>query len=290
MNPTITISLKTKIIHIPDHPVGKLSLTRTLIMGILNVTPDSFSDGGKFYNHKHAIKHALKMVESGADIIDIGGESTRPGAQQISLSEELKRVIPIIKTIIKLRPCTIISIDTYKSKVAEAAINAGARIINDISGLLFDKQMPDVAYKYKTPVVIMHIKGTPRNMQDNPYYKNIIKEIKEYFRRKIAFALSKGINKNQIIIDPGIGFGKRLEDNYVILKRLSELKTLGYPILVGPSRKAFIGKALNLPPGERLFGTVASVAISILNGANIVRVHDVSEMKQVSVICDNIVK
>ncbi|MFA5793745.1 MAG: dihydropteroate synthase [Candidatus Brocadiia bacterium] len=286
----IAINLKNKSIPIPNHHIGKLPLKKTLIMGILNITPDSFSDGGKFYHRRHAVNHALKMAESGADIIDIGGESTRPGAQKVKLIEELKRVIPTIETIIKLQPDTIISIDTYKSKVAEAAIKAGARIINDISGLTFDSKMVDIALKYKTPVVIMHIKGTPRNMQNKPCYKNIISEIKEYFRERIALTLSKGISKNQIIIDPGIGFGKRIEDNYIILKRLSELKTLGYPILVGPSRKSFIGATLNLVPEKRLLGTAASVAISILNGANIVRVHDVSEMKQVATICDNIIK
>ncbi|MBI4712587.1 MAG: dihydropteroate synthase [Planctomycetes bacterium] len=273
-------------ISIPNHPVRKLSLNRTIIMGILNVTPDSFSDGGKFYGVNEAVRQGLRMIADGADIIDIGGESTRPGARPLSLNDELKRVIPVIKIIARKAPKTLISIDTYKAPVAEAAIKAGARIINDISGLGFDKDMAAVAAKYKTPVIIMHIKGTPGNMQDNPVYRNLMRELIRYFRQRIRLAIATGIKKSQIIIDPGIGFGKRLDDNYAILKRLNELRRLDQPLMVGPSRKSFIGKVLDLPADERLEGTAAAVAISILNGADIVRVHDVKEMKRVARICD----
>lgn len=258
-------------------------------MGILNVTPDSFSDGGRFYALESAIRHGVGMIEDGADIIDVGGESTRPGAEPVSLQEELKRVIPVIKEIARVKPRAVISIDTYKSTVAEAAIKAGARIVNDISGLGFDKRLADVVRKYKVPLIIMHIKGTPRNMQDNPVYTDVISEITRYFRKRIELALAKGINRNQIIVDPGIGFGKKAKDNYEILRRLGELKSLGRPIMLGTSRKSFIGQVLNLPPEQRIIGTAATCAVGIMNGANIIRVHDVVEMKQVATICEQII-
>jgi dihydropteroate synthase len=259
-------------------------------MGILNVTPDSFSDGGRFYALESAIRHGVAMVEDGADIIDIGGESTRPGAKAVSLKEELRRVIPVIKEIARAKPRTVLSIDTYKSAVAEAAVRAGARIINDISGLGFDRRIAGVARKYRTPLILMHIKGTPRNMQDNPVYADVISEIIRYFRKRIDLALAGGVNINQIIIDPGIGFGKRLEDNYGILRRLGELKALGRPIMLGTSRKSFIGRVLNLPPEQRVIGTAATCAVGIINGADIIRVHDVVEMKQVALICAQVMK
>jgi len=278
------ISLITEI----PYPGGKLSLNRTLIMGVLNVTPDSFSDGGKFYEPEIAINHALQMLDEGADIIDIGGESTRPGAEPLPIDIELKRVIPIIQSIIKARPDAVISIDTYKSIAAEKSIKAGAKIVNDISGLSFDPEMKNVIREYKVPVVIMHIKGTPRNMQENPYYEDLMGELIQYFRERINLALEAGIRKNQIIIDPGIGFGKRIEDNYVILNHLDELASLGYTVLVGPSRKSFVGKVLNLPPAERIWGTAAAVAIAVYKGVNIIRVHDVKEMIQVVKIAERI--
>jgi dihydropteroate synthase len=262
---------------------------RTLIMGILNLTPDSFSGDGIYENVEFATEVAEEMWENGADIIDIGGESTRPGAEPVTLEEELKRVIPVIKNLRKKIKIPI-SIDTYKAKVAEEAILQGANIVNDISGLGFDPGMKEVVSKYKIPVVIMHIKGTPKNMQLNPEYKDVVKEIIEYFKNRIELAKSCGIEEEKIIIDPGIGFGKTLEHNLEILRRLSEFKILNKPILVGTSRKSFIGKILNLPENERLEGTAATVAISIANGADIVRVHDVKEMKRVAKITDAILK
>jgi len=262
--------------------------TRTHIMGILNVTPDSFSDGGKFINTELAVEQGIKMVEQGADIIDIGAESTRPGADPVPEVEELNRLIPVIEKLKKVTDIPI-SVDTYKSNVAEAAINSGADIINDISGLRFDKEMKKVAAKFNTPVVIMHIKGEPKNMQVNPHYIDLLNEIYNYFAETIEIAEQSGIKRQNIIIDPGIGFGKQLDDNYEIMRKLSELQSLGCAILIGPSRKSFIGNVLNLPPDQRLEGTAAAVAIGIQNGAHIVRVHDVKEMKRVCLIADKMV-
>ena len=267
----------------------KLDLSsRTHIMGILNVTPDSFSDGGEFYQPEQAIERGIQMAEEGADIIDIGDESTRPGAEPISTEEELQRLVPVLEGLLK-KVAVPISIDTYKSSVAETALKAGAHIMNDISGLRFDPQMKDVVAKYRVPVVIMHIKGEPRNMQQNPYYDDLIGEIYGYFDESIRIAEGAGIKRENIIIDPGIGFGKRLMDNYEILRRLYEFQGLGCPILIGPSRKSFIGKVLDLPPDQRLEGTIAAVAIGIQNGAHIVRVHDVKEISRACRIIDLLV-
>lgn len=259
--------------------------SRTHIMGILNVTPDSFSDGGKFLSTDSAIAHAIKMAEAGADMIDIGAESTRPGAMPISESEELDRILPVLlglKKEIKIP----LSVDTYKSQVAEQALKNGADLINDISGLRFDPAMKDVVAKYSSPVVLMHIKGDPKNMQQNPNYENLMDEIYLYLAESIDLALRAGVLKTNIIVDPGIGFGKRLKNNYEILRRLSEFQSLGCPILIGPSRKSFIGTILDLPPDQRIEGTAAAVAIGIQNGANIIRVHDVIAMKRVCQIAD----
>jgi dihydropteroate synthase len=250
-------------------------------MGILNVTPDSFSDGGRYYKLSNAIEHALKMLQHGADIIDIGGESTRPGAKPVPLKQELKRVIPVIENLVRIKPDIVISIDTYKSRVAEESIKAGARIVNDISGLSFDKNMADVVARYQVPVVIMHIKGTPQTMQINPTYRNLKKEMFEYFRSRIKYALTRGIKRNQIIIDPGLGFGKRLEDNYTILGFLDELHSLGHPIMLGPSRKSFIWKVLGRTPDALIAGTSAVVCLALLKGVQFIRVHDVRKIKQV---------
>jgi len=262
---------------------------RTHIMGVLNVTPDSFSDGGKFLSLDKAIAQALKMVEEGVDIIDIGGESTRPGSQPVTLKEETQRVIPVIETLVKKIQIPI-SVDTYKSQIALKAMEAGAELINDISGLRFDSEMVKLAAKYNVPVVIMHIKGTPQNMQENPYYENVIKEIKDYFEERISFADSMEIKEENIILDPGIGFGKRFEDNLAILKNLKEFKKLDRPILVGLSRKSFIGKILDLPVEERLEGSLGALACSIMQGANIARVHDVKESVRVAKVVDAILK
>ena len=261
---------------------------RTLVMGILNVTPDSFSDGGKFFTRESALERARQLIREGADIIDIGGESTRPGAEPVPAAEELSRVIPVIRAI-RQESSVPISIDTYKATVAEAALDAGANIVNDISALRFDPQMVKVVARARVPVVLMHMLGEPRTMQQNPVYTDVVREIKEFLGERIAFARAHGIEK--IIIDPGIGFGKTVAHNLEILRRLSELKELGCPILIGTSRKSFIGKLGGteehpLPVQERLEGTIASNVIAVLNGAQIVRVHDVAVMKKALAIVD----
>ena len=260
----------------------------TKIMGILNVTQDSFSDGGLYFDKSAAINRVIQMVEEGADIIDIGGESTRPGSEPVPEEEEIRRTIPVIEALVK-EIFVPISIDTYKSRVAHRALEAGASMVNDISGLRFDPDMPDVIAYHSVPVVIMHIKGTPKDMQQNPVYEALIPEIMEYLREGIRIATKAGIAEDKIIIDPGIGFGKTFEHNLDIIRNLSAFTSLGKPILVGPSRKAFIGKVLgDIPPTDRLEGTAAAVAIAIFNGANIVRVHDVKEMVRVAKVADAI--
>ncbi len=261
---------------------------KTLVMGIINVTPDSFSDGGKYVKIKNAINHAKKMVDDGADIIDVGGESTRPGAKEVSISEELRRVIPVVESIRLNFPDILISIDTTKSVVARKAIKAGADIINDVSGLNSDIEMVGVVANLKVPIIIMHMKGNPKNMQINPKYKNLIGEITSFFEKKIKIATELGINRNLIIIDPGIGFGKTINHNFEIISKLKEFSKLNLPIMIGPSRKSFIGKTLNLPVESLIEGTSATITASILNGANIVRVHDVLEMKRVVEISEKI--
>ena len=255
------------------------------LMGILNITPDSFSDGGLYNTHQKAINRVDDMVAEGADIIDIGGESTRPGSESISVQEEIDRIMPVVEGLVN---SAVISVDTYKADVAETALEAGIHIINDISAMRFDPRMPDVAKKFDVPVIMMHIKGTPKDMQVNPEYDDLIGEIKSYFEERINYAEGNGIGNENIIIDPGIGFGKRLKDNFVILKRLGDFKDLGCPVLIGPSRKSFIGNTLNLPPDERIEGTAAAVTAGILSGADIVRVHDVKEMVRVVRIADEI--
>jgi dihydropteroate synthase len=261
---------------------------RTYLMGILNVTPDSFSDGGRYFKKNDALTQALRMEEEGADVIDIGGESTRPGAMKVSAKEEIKRVTPVIEELAK-RVKVPISVDTYKSEVADASIKAGASMINDISGLRFDPAMAEVAAEHEVPVVIMHIKGTPKNMQRNPLYTSLISEITDYLREGIIKAKKAGVAEDRIIIDPGIGFGKTLDHNLEIIRRLSEFEGLEKPILLGHSRKSFIGKVLDdVQTGDRVDGTAAVTAIGIVNGANIVRVHDVKEMVSVARIADAI--
>ncbi|MCJ7458118.1 MAG: dihydropteroate synthase [candidate division Zixibacteria bacterium] len=261
--------------------------SRTHLMGVLNVTPDSFSDGGKFFKPEEAVKQGLKLAEEGADIIDIGGESTRPGSEPVTIEEELRRVIPVIEELTKMIQVPI-SIDTYKSRVAKEALDSGASMVNDISGLRYDPEMKKVIAKYDVPVVLMHIKGTPKNMQENPHYDNLIEEIKTYLIESIKIAKEAGIDEDKIIIDPGIGFGKTPEDNLRILKNLNEFTELGRPLMVGVSRKSFIGKILNLPTEERLEGSLASMAAAIMNDANILRVHNVKESKRVAKLVDAI--
>ena len=260
---------------------------RTLLMGILNVTPDSFSDGGLFFDRSKAIEHGLKMAEEGADLIDIGGESTRPGSKPLDPEEELRRVIPVIKSLAK-RLDIPISIDTYKSKVAKAAIDAGAELINDISGLHFDPELAKVASQEDVPIVLMHIRGTPETMQKDVHYESLFSEILQYLREGIERAESSGVDPEKIIIDPGIGFGKTLEHNLLLIKNLSEFRILGKPILLGTSRKSFIGRILNAEPQERLEGTLASTVVGILHGAHIVRCHDVAQAKKAIAVADAI--
>ena len=259
----------------------------TLIMGILNVTPDSFSDGGMYYDATRAIDFALQMAEEGADIIDVGGESTRPGAKTVELQKECDRILPVIEGI-RTKSDILISIDTYKSEVARQSIARGAGMVNDISGMTFDPNMVDIIKESGLPVVIMHIKGTPKNMQKNPYYEDLMQELTEYFEERKKFARAKGILDQQIILDPGIGFGKRLQDNFQLLRELKKIVDMGFPVLIGPSRKSFIGLTLDLPVDQRLEGTAAAVTTGILKGARIVRVHDVKEMKRVALITDSI--
>jgi dihydropteroate synthase len=263
---------------------------RTLIMGILNATPDSFSDGGLHADPARALDHAREMVASGADILDVGGESTRPGSLPVSEEEELRRIIPLIERL-SAELSVPISVDTYKSSVAKRALLAGASIVNDISGLRFSPDMAKVVAGAGAAVVIMHIKGTPRDMQQNPEYEDIVGEILSYMEESIRIAESAGIDREQILIDPGIGFGKTLEHNLTILNRLEELRVLGRPIVLGTSRKKFIGAVLDVAaPDQRVDGTAATVALGIERGASVVRVHDVRRMSQVARMTDAIVR
>lgn len=257
-------------------------------MGILNVTPDSFSGDG-ITSTKSAIEYSKKMVKDGADIIDVGGESSRPGAEPISIKEEKERVLPVIERLAK-EVAVPISVDTYKSEVAKEALQIGADIVNDITGLKGDKNMAKVVASHDVPIIIMHMKGTPKTMQHNPIYTHLIPEIVEELRKSIDIAREANVNTNKIIIDPGIGFGKTTEHCLQIVKNLREFRALGFPILVGTSRKSFIGNVLNLPVEERMEGTAATVAISIANGADIVRVRDVKEMVRVARMTDAVVR
>jgi dihydropteroate synthase len=264
---------------------------RTLVMGILNVTPDSFSDGGIFVDADAAVTRAFEMEKAGADILDVGGESTRPGSHGVSAEEELRRILPVLERLrgkIKIP----ISVDTSKSEVAEAAAAAGAEILNDVTALRNDPRIAEVARRRKLPLVLMHMRGVPRTMQKGPFAKDVVRDALAGLRRAIAIASRAGVAKSQIIIDPGIGFGKSYSQNFELLARLPELAKLGFPILIGTSRKSFIGRALegrargSAPKAERDWGTAATVAASILQGAHIVRVHDVAEMSEVARVSD----
>ena len=259
----------------------------TRIMGILNVTPDSFSDGGRYLDVDHAIAYAHQMVEDGADIIDIGGESSRPGALPVFIDEELARVLPVIEDLAN-RTATLISIDTYKSAVARRALQAGAHIVNDITAL-GDVEMARVVAEMDAGLILMHMKGVPRTMQRSPVYHDLIDEVQTFLRQRVDKAQAEGVCPDQIMIDPGIGFGKTAEHNIEILRRLDAFRSLDKPILIGTSRKSFIGRLLNLPnPDDRLEGTAATVAWAIAHGADVVRVHDVKAMCQVAQMTDAI--
>lgn len=273
-------------------PARALTLgKRTLVMGVLNVTPDSFSDGGLFLTPDAAVAHAVAMEAAGADIIDVGGESTRPGSLGVSAETELQRVLPVIEKLrAKIR--IPISVDTTKSEVAEAAAGAGAEIVNDVTALRHDPRIAEVARRRKMALILMHMRGTPRTMQKTPFARDVLCDVAKGLRHAVTLARRAGVAKSQIVLDPGIGFGKSFEQNCELLARLPELARLGYPLLVGTSRKSFIGKALEqseLRAGtgrDRIWGTAATVAASILQGAHIVRVHDVAEMAQVARVSD----
>lgn len=265
----------------------KYYFDRMKIMGIVNATPDSFYEGSRVEDIEFAIKRALDMVQDGADIIDIGGESTRPGSDPVSEEEEIRRVVPIIEGIRKQNTDILISIDTYRAKTALKAVEAGADIINDISAMTFDKDMVEVVKNNNVPVILMHIKGTPKDMQMNPVYEDVVKEVGDFFKERINFARSKGIDDSKLIIDPGIGFGKLYEHNMELIKKIGEFNNLEVPILLAVSRKSSIGKALgNLPAEERLEGTLAVTCFAAMNNIDIVRVHDVRENKRAATMIE----
>ncbi len=262
---------------------------KTWIMGVLNITPDSFSDGGQYLDKDKAIEQGLRLIEEGSDIIDIGGESTRPGSDPIPAEEEIRRVIPVIQTL-REKTKALISVDTTKSEVARAALDAGADIINDISSLRFDSGMAPLAAERDVPVILMHMKGMPKTMQVDPYYEDVLLEVKSFLEKRIHEAQAAGIRRERIIIDPGIGFGKRLEDNLALINKLHVLGELDRPILIGTSRKSFIGNILDLPPQERLEGSIASSILSMAHGAHILRVHDVAAIKRAVLVAEAIMK
>ncbi len=258
-------------------------------MGVLNVTPNSFSDGGLYLEPGRAVEHAHRLVEEGADLIDVGGESTRPGSEPVSAEEELRRILPLLRRLVEKLPVPI-SVDTYKADVAAVVLAEGVDLINDMSGLSFDPRMASVVAEVRAGLVLSHIRGSPRTMQADPKYTDVLGEVREHLRERILLAEAHGVHPEAIAVDPGIGFGKRVEHNLLLLKRLPELQVLGKPVLIGPSRKAFIGKILDLPVEERLEGTAATVAVAIWQGAHILRVHDVQAMVRVARMTDAIRK
>ena len=267
---------------------GKLEFARrTVLMGIINVTPDSFSDGGQRYDPVKAIADGIAMVASGADILDVGGESSRPGAEPVSESEELARVLPVVRGL-RSETGVPISIDTCKSKVAQAALDAGADIINDISALRFDPAMASLVAAEKVPVVLMHMQGTPRTMQREPKYVDVGREVRDFLAAQLYEAMDAGISQDMIVIDPGIGFGKTLQHNLQLLRSLPMLAALGQPLLVGASRKAFIGRILHSESSERLEGSLAAAVAAIMAGANIIRAHDIAETSKAVRVADAI--
>lgn len=260
---------------------------RTLLMGVINVTPDSFYDGGKRLDPDRAVADGLELVEGGADVIDIGGESTRPGANAVSLAEELQRVLPVIRGL-RRNVNTPISIDTYKAEVATAALLEGADIVNDISALRFDPQMAPLVAAEKVPIVLMHMQGTPQTMQAEPRYHDVLREVRDFLAARVQFAIEAGVQRENIIIDPGIGFGKTLDHNLTLLRGLRTLASVRQPLLVGASRKTFIGKILGVEPQERLEGSLAAAIAAVFGGAHILRVHDVKETRRAIRVADAI--
>ncbi len=289
----------------PSLQIGKFTFdwgSRTYVMGILNVTPDSFSGDGiisKGDVMQAALAQADEFLASGADLLDVGGESTRPGSAAVSANEELERVIPVIQALHNTFPDALISIDTYKAQVAEEAIHAGAHIINDVWGLRADPDLAHVAAKYKAPVILMHNRSNPasvdvREKLGNAYigseYQNLLEDVKKELLESVALAKNAGVDESLIVLDPGVGFGKTREHNLELINRLGEIRSLGYPVLLGPSRKSFIGFTLNLPPDQRVEGTAAAVSVGITRGADIIRVHDVKEMARVAKMTDALVR
>jgi dihydropteroate synthase len=259
---------------------------RTLVMGVLNVTPDSFSDGGRYLDAHAAVARALEMERAGADLIDVGGESTRPGSEAISATEELRRVLPVLERL-RGRLKIPISIDTSKAEVAEAAVYQGAEIINDVTALRADPRLAEIAAKRRLPLILMHMRGDPRTMQKKPFARDVMRDVWTGLRRAASIARHAGVSKAQVVLDPGVGFGKSAEQNYELLQRLPELARLGHALVVGTSRKSFLAKAPGgAPEADRIWGTAATVAASILGGAHIVRVHDVAEMVEVARVTD----
>ncbi len=260
---------------------------RTLVMGVVNVTPDSFSDGGRFFDARAAVEHALRLEEEGADILDIGGESTRPGSDFITLDEELRRVMPVLEEVVD-RAGVPVSIDTTKAEVAHRALRAGCAMVNEVSAMRLDAEMLPLVADEGVPVCLMHMLGMPKDMQADPRYGDVIGEISAFLRERADAAVAAGVDPRNIMVDPGVGFGKTVEHNLEIVRRLNEFTSLGYPLLLGASRKSFIGRILGLPEDERVEGTAASVALGIAKGADIIRVHDVREMVRVARVADAI--
>ncbi len=258
------------------------------IMGILNITPDSFYDGGRYFTVDDAVKRAEEMIEEGVDVIDIGAESTRPGAEPISMDEEIKRLLPVLRKIRK-RYDGVLSVDTYKPEVAKIVVEEGADVINDTSGAKEIEGMVEIIKRHKVGYVLMHIKGTPKTMQRNPFYKDVIEEIYEFFKTKLQEFESMGVEKRRIVLDPGIGFGKTVQHNLEIIKRARDFLGLKRPLLVGPSRKSFIGAVIDKPPGERLFGTIGACVSLFINGVSIFRVHDVREVREALMVVERII-
>jgi dihydropteroate synthase len=284
--------------------IGKRKLElgkRTLVMGIVNVTPDSFSDGARYFDRGRAVEHALKLLEEGADLIDIGGESTRPGAvvlgsghqPTVSPEEELRRVIPVIAEVKTLKSKAVISVDTYKAEVARAAVEAGAEIVNDVSGFLWDTALAPDCAEMQCGVVLMHMRGNPETWRSLPPLRDPLKLVKSELKERAEHAIKEGVERNRVVLDPGLGFGKRLEENYPVLAGLHDLQELGFPLLVGASRKSFVGRAIAgddhlAPVGERLYGSIAATTIAVLSGAHIVRVHDVKESVEAVRVIDSV--
>lgn len=293
------------VLHAAEMIIGPRTFRwgeRTYVMGILNVTPDSFSGDGLLQRRdpvEAALEQARRFLEAGADVLDVGGESTRPGAEPVGLEEELRRVVPVVRELARVFPEAVISVDTYKAAVAEAALEAGAHLVNDVWGLRADPRMAEVVARYGVPVILMHNRSTPNNAEMRERlggryvgvaYENLLEDVKRELLESVALAHAAGIPDERIILDPGIGFGKTVEQNLELVDRLDEIRALGYPVLLGPSRKSFIGYTLNLPPEERLEGTAAAVAVGIVRGADIVRVHDVQAMVRVARMTDAIVR